>query len=116
HWKKALHELRQAHKLDPRNPLWPFEIGVTLRALRRYDEALREFSEAIAVAPDDYDALVARIDTLMMAGKMQKAREEMARIPRDADPQGFVTSMRIEVAMFSREPEKALEIFKHAGN
>lgn len=115
-WKESLHELHQAHKLDPRNPLWAYESGVTLKALRRYKEAIRQFSEALAIAPDDFDALIRKIGTLVMMGKLRQAHQELNRIRRNADPQGFVTSMRIEIAMLSRKPEKALEIFKNAGN
>jgi TolB-like protein/DNA-binding winged helix-turn-helix (wHTH) protein/predicted Zn-dependent protease len=116
HWKKTLDELQQAHELDPLNPLWLYESGVTLRALRRYDAAIRQFSEALAIAPDDYAAQLHKIHALVLAGRMHKARQAMAHIPPKADPLGFVTSMRIELAMFARQPEKALKILKNAGN
>lgn len=115
-WQKALRGLRRAHELDPRNPLWPYETGVTFMALRRYKESIQQFNEALAIAPNDYDAKVHKVYSLLLSGKMQQARRQTARIPDEANPQGFVSSLRFELAWLSRQPDKALEILDNAPN
>jgi tetratricopeptide (TPR) repeat protein len=38
--------------MDPHNAKAYFNKGMTLAALKRYDEAIQEFNEALAIDPD----------------------------------------------------------------
>ncbi|MGH8271337.1 MAG: winged helix-turn-helix domain-containing tetratricopeptide repeat protein, partial [Gammaproteobacteria bacterium] len=107
-WQEALAGLRQAAELDPRNSRWPRETAITLEALRRYDQAEQQFDQALALEPDNYDAMVRKTWVLLLAGKSEQARTALAKIPLDVDPQGLVSSLRCEDALFARDPDRAL--------
>ncbi len=107
-WRQALAELQQATELDPRNPRWPDESGVTLMALRRYGEAGQQFDRALAIEPDNYYVLTRKIRTLFLAGEFVQARRVLAKIPAGDDPQGLISGIRYESAFLAREPDRAL--------
>ena len=71
----ALNDLRKAYELDPRNGLLPPEIGTTLSALRRYEEADQMLQRAIEVAPDQILAYVFRANNqIAWDGDLKRAR------------------------------------------
>src|SRR5699024_6023445 len=75
-----------------------------------------QFSQALAIAPHDYSAWVAKAYSQLLSGRMKQGRRTTAKIPANADPQGFVTSLRFDIAMLSRQPRKALEISDNTGD
>ncbi|MGH8160665.1 MAG: tetratricopeptide repeat protein, partial [Gammaproteobacteria bacterium] len=113
-WKPALADFAQAARLDPRNPSWRNEAGTTLMALRRYAEAAREFAQALAIAPDDYDAKTRRIWVALLSGETARAKRELASITPDGDPQGYVSALRFELAWLMRKPDAALAVLDKA--
>src|SRR5690242_21639924 len=56
-WQEALEELRAATSINPYNASWVFNIGLTLDELGRYDEAIDAYRQALAIEPDDRQAL-----------------------------------------------------------
>jgi tetratricopeptide (TPR) repeat protein len=50
-WQKSLVAAERAAELDPRDPSIPTDIGVTYLALRRWSDAEREFTRALAIDP-----------------------------------------------------------------
>ncbi|MGH8274111.1 MAG: winged helix-turn-helix domain-containing protein [Gammaproteobacteria bacterium] len=115
-WRAALASLRKAAALDPRNPRWHDEAGITLTALRRYPEAAQQFDQALAIAPDDYDARVRKIDMLLVSGDLKQARRELATMPQGMDVQGLVTPLRFEAAWLARKPDVALAVLDSAAS
>ncbi len=51
-WDDALGQIDAAIAVDPRNPLLPYERGLTLFNQRRYAEADQSYQHALALAPD----------------------------------------------------------------
>ncbi|MGH8274798.1 MAG: winged helix-turn-helix domain-containing tetratricopeptide repeat protein, partial [Gammaproteobacteria bacterium] len=107
-WQQSLAGLAQAARLDPRNPRWPNENGLTLMALRRYGEAIQQFDQALAIEPDDYDAATHKIAALFLMDEPEQARRALSQIPHDVDPQGLTSTLRFETAWFARDPDRAL--------
>ncbi len=52
-WEDALKELRAATEVNPYNPSWHFNIGLTLDELQRYPEAIEAYQQAIELDPND---------------------------------------------------------------
>ncbi len=87
-WDAALEGLRRAAALNPRNSRWPNETAITLSALRRYAQAEQQFDQALAIEPDNYDAMVRKTWVLLLAGKLEQARLALAKIPSDVRSAG----------------------------
>jgi len=49
---QAIASFGEAARLDPDNDLYRVHLGITYASLRRYDEAIREFRQAISINPD----------------------------------------------------------------
>lgn len=113
-WDDALGGLRRAAMLDPRNPRWPDEIAITLTALRRYRQAVQEFDQALAIEPDNYDAMVRKVWVLLLAGRLEEAGSALAKIPSGINPQGLVSALRFEIALLERKPDRAVAALANA--
>jgi tetratricopeptide (TPR) repeat protein len=85
-------------------------------ALRRYAKAMRQFNQALAIAPDDYDALMRKINLLLLMGKTDAARSRLAAMPAGVDPQGQISSLRFDWAWLSRKPDAALAALENTEN
>ncbi len=113
-WKEALSGLRKATALDPRNPRRRYEIAVTLTELRRYPEAGEQLAQALAIEPDDYDAMTYRVRLLFLTGKLAQARRALAAIPERVNPLGLVSALRFKAALLARKPDAALAVLADA--
>jgi tetratricopeptide (TPR) repeat protein len=64
-WEEAETELRQAISLNPFQPEWQFNLGLTLDAAGRHPEAAQVFKEAFELEPEDsQSALMAGLSLL----------------------------------------------------
>jgi len=113
-WQRALRELRRAARLDPANPRWHNEIGITYMALRRYGSAEDQFREALAITPDNYDVMNRRLSVLILTGRFGALNRALRKIPRDVDPQGLFSSLRFEAAWLENRPARALAALSDA--
>ena len=113
-WNAALDGLKRASALDPRNPHWPDDLGLTRMVLRQYAPAMQQFRLALAVEPQDYYALAHLAWAALLAGDTGLARATLARVPPDADPQGMISAARFRLAWLTRKPTQALAALAHA--
>jgi TolB-like protein/Flp pilus assembly protein TadD len=111
---QAIPEFEQATTLDPRDTDLAREIGVTLACLRRYAEADAALARSIALAPDNAYAYVYRAGALQLGGDFEAARQVLAAISPDLDPQGAVSLQRFLLAMGMRQPDAALAVLAKA--
>src|SRR5262249_54972773 len=56
-WQEALEELRAAVAINPYNPAWLFNIGLTLDELGRFDEAIVSYRSALEIDTGDLAAM-----------------------------------------------------------
>lgn len=111
---EAVAGLQQAAALDPRDTRQPRDIADTLGYMRRYADALISNERALAIAPDNVEALVNRSAVLQMSGDTAAAKRALDAIPSDDDPQGSVTFARANLALRTRQPDDALAALAHA--
>ena len=78
--EQALTNLRRAFEINPRDSCLAMEIGATLIAMRKYQEAESHYEQAIVSAPDEPHPyyLKARL-YLVWKGSTQKARDVLER-------------------------------------
>jgi tetratricopeptide (TPR) repeat protein len=85
-WAEAESELREAISMDPSQPEWHFNLGLTLEAAGRHEEAARAFLDCHGLESDDAQVMVCLGVNLARAGKDREAIEWLERAGR-ADPQ-----------------------------
>ena len=56
-WEEALRELRAAVRVNPDQPQWQYNLGVTLEAMGRHTEAIEAFKLALAHEGEDLELL-----------------------------------------------------------
>ncbi len=108
-WSSALHELHKAEILDPRNPLWYYELGSTLAQLRRYDEAQAEFNHALSLAPKSYWVTGYKATVYLLSGNLKLAQKTLNSIPASINPRGAISAVRFKIDWLRRQPEQALK-------
>ncbi len=114
-WQKALAGYRRAITLDPRNPRWLVDIGITLTMLRHYPQAAQRFDQALALEPNDYYAAAFKAMMLLAAGKpLKQILQVVAVIPPTSTQKGLVPALQFEIAQLSRQPQAALNALKNA--
>ncbi len=74
-WEESLENLKKAFKLNPRVDDTPFQIGLSYRFLRRYQEAEEWFNRALSINPDNNSAKLAIAGLSLLArGNTKEAR------------------------------------------
>ena len=71
---EAEHELRQALQINPDQPDWEFNLGLTLEASDRDQEALDRFERAARLAPDQLHPLLAAGSVSLRLHRWDQAR------------------------------------------
>ncbi len=84
-WAEAEAELRKAIALNPDQPEWHFNLGLTLEASERDAEALSCFERAVELMPGQIDPLLAAGIVANRLGKFERATEWFQRALR-VDP------------------------------
>ena len=105
---EAIEGMRQAGTLDPRNPRWPHEMGISLMALGDYAAADQQFARSLAIEPHNFYCVTHRARALLLAGDPERARAVLDEVASVADPLGLVSTLRFEIARLDRQPEIAL--------
>lgn len=72
-WDAAENELRDALALNPYQPEWHFNLGLTLDAAAKHAEAVAAFKAAHKLKPDDPQALLMVGSSLLAEGKSEEA-------------------------------------------
>jgi TolB-like protein/Tfp pilus assembly protein PilF len=111
-WPASLANLGKARQLDPRNLSVFWNLLEIFLALHRYEEADRAISDALHLSPNAHFFTLARSALpLFQKGETAPLRATLTKIPRDFDPGGAVTTIRLRVSLMERnldEAEKAL--------
>ncbi len=113
-WRQALANQRKAARLDPRNPLWVFEIGYSLALARRYPQALQQFDRALAIEPYNFLALTYKVWVELLAGETGMAAHTITEIPSISGPFGQLDSVRFMSASLNRRPQAAFAALNNA--
>src|SRR5207249_8474103 len=110
-WDDAVKNQERAAALDPRNSKILNALAVLYDVLRRYDDEEVVFDRAIAANPAStayFQMMRAEIE--LEKGNIKTARAGLESLPADYDPDGAVTSTRINLALYERDPAAAAKI------
>jgi TolB-like protein/Flp pilus assembly protein TadD len=110
-WEEAVKNQEKAAELDPRNSKILNALAVLYDLLRRYDEEEAVFDRAIAANPSSaayFQMMRAEIE--LEKGNIKTARSGLDSLPAGYDPDGAVTSTRINLALYERDPATAAKI------
>lgn len=113
-WRQSLAGLLRSMQLDPRNPHWPDEAGITALALRDYPQAEQLFEQTLAIEPGNYDVRIRECTLSVATGNLDRASQILTQMRRDEDPLGLVSAYQFFVFMLSRKPDQALAALNSA--
>jgi serine/threonine-protein kinase len=109
-WPEVFAAFEAATALSPRNANLFYDLGGhSFLANRRYADAADAYGRAEMLAPDLYDAAIHKGHTYVhWRGELDSLRAVVARLPTDLHlPE--IELVRIESALWSRDPDGALE-------
>ena len=110
-WEEAVKNQEKAAALDPRNSKILNALAVLYDVLRKYDQEEAVFDRAIAANPSSsayFQMMRAEIE--LEKGNIKTARSGLDSLPSGYDPDGAVTSTRISLALYERDPAAAAKI------
>src|SRR6266849_5097221 len=110
-WEDAIKNEEKAAELDPRNSQYLNSLAILYEILRRYDDEEAVFDRAIAANPSStayFQMMRAEIE--LEKGNVKTARSGLDSLPSGYDPDGAVTSTRINLALYERDPAVAAKI------
>lgn len=81
-WHEALEELRAATSLNPYNPVWLYNLGLTLDQLGRHDEAIDAYRQAIEIEPNDLASLQRLGADLHQIGRYKESIATLENVQR----------------------------------
>ncbi len=102
-WQESVAAYREAMRLDPRSDQVPTQLALSYVYLRDYPRALEEAERALALAPDNSNALLAKAQAVFhLSGDAGRAREVLEQVP------GSRLAQLARYALLSGEPRLAL--------
>ncbi len=111
----ALGELQTAAKLDPKNPLYPFESGMASNYLNNSQDAEKYFLEALAIDPEFIDAAYQVAYLYTAQGKFKEAEKYIYQIldTRKAHPKVASAKLLLDYAHKNVADKLTLKIVPH---
>src|SRR2546426_5176917 len=110
-WEDAVKNQEKAAELDPRNSKILNPLAVLYDVLRRYHQAEAVFTRSMAANPSstaNFQMMRAEIE--LEKGNITAARSGLDSLPAGYDPDGAVTSTRINLALYERDPAAAAKV------
>ena len=106
-WQEAETNYKKALELDPRDVTLLNDMGTTFYAyLRRFDDAHVLIDQALRISPDAAQRAT-KAGLFQAEGRLEEARQELARIPEDASDD-FVVNARVQQAIYERRYDDAI--------
>jgi tetratricopeptide (TPR) repeat protein len=100
--------LEDLHKLDPESYLNDLLMGTAAEEQEEFAEAIKDFQNAVAKAPDAPGLHYALANALYLDGRLPEALKEFER-ENQIDPYNYMAHVLTAVILLSENPEKALE-------
>ncbi|MCE7059218.1 tetratricopeptide repeat protein [Dyadobacter sp. CY343] len=120
--KKAISDFRRATALDPKNPAYNIQLGITLEKDERYADAIVAFSEAIKIDTANSCcrsiAMLKRADNLVMLKKYLEAISDyQASFESDSSAKTPASLVNFGTAYIKiNQPGEAVEILSRISN
>ena len=116
-WQDALNHFEEACRLIPRNySIYADGLGTTRIFMRRFDDAERDFSQTILLAPQIAYGYIGKAHVLLARdGDVDGAKQIMLEMSRRANAadiaEAFVTGISFDFAQLRVFPETYTEVF-----
>jgi TolB-like protein/cytochrome c-type biogenesis protein CcmH/NrfG len=111
-WQEAEATFKKALELDPRDFSLLGSLGGEFYTfLRRFDDARAAMDRALEISPDSASVRASKAVTFQNEGRLDKAAQELARIPTDATDD-FVVAPLINQAMYERHFDTAISVIE----
>jgi TolB-like protein/Tfp pilus assembly protein PilF len=108
HWSEAVASYEQILKVDPQNPNVIRDLLYTYCAIRDWPKAQAFAQRLLTLTPDSVNAKAqAGYVDFWVNGSTARLKKEMATIPPGKDPDGAVTSLRLDAFLIERNPTAA---------
>ena len=107
-WAETLADYRQILTLDPQNANFVRDLLYVYCAMRDWPNARATVERLIALAPETINAKIqlGYVD-FWQNGSATVLKKEMATIPQGTDPDGAVTSSRLDASLIERDVDGA---------
>ncbi len=106
-WEEALALQTRASEMDPLSSQTWFNLGLTLRALRRYDEAQQAFDRGLAALPGDPALIAEKARTEQVRGNLAAAAPLVEQIPLSSTD-GAALAIRFDQWRYQRDYTRAI--------
>jgi serine/threonine protein kinase/Flp pilus assembly protein TadD len=86
HWEESISNLKKALQLNPLNHVWYADLGFTYSVIRKYEEAVTYYNEAIKIRGDLSYAYSAKYDNMLFwKGEPEKAATVLSSLAPNDD-------------------------------
>ena len=112
-WNDVLAAFAKGTQLDPRNADLFLTGAPTYQLMRRYAAAVREYDQALSLAPDLHGAAISKAWIYVAwQGQLDTLRAVMSRVPSEAPAGvlGGVTAQRADLLLWERDADGLLRM------
>jgi len=117
-WDEVLAALEKATQLNPRDAQLFFGFGgYTYQLMHRYADAVRAYNRALSLAPDLYDAALAKGWTYVRwQGQLDTLRAALSQVPTAAElgPRGTRAALHVQLLHWERNADSLLQVLTMA--
>jgi len=117
-WDEVLAAFEKATQLNPRDAQLFFGFGgYTYQLMHRYADAVRAYNRALSIAPDLYDAALAKGWTYVRwQGQLDTLRAALSQVPTAAElgPRGTRAALYVQLLHWERNADSLLQVLTMA--
>ena len=117
-WDEVLAAFEKATQLNPRDAQLFFGFGgYTYQLMHRYADAVRAYNRALSLAPDLYDAALAKGWTYVRwQGQLDTLRAALSQVPTAAElgPRGTRAALYVQLLHWERNADSLLQVLTMA--
>jgi len=117
-WDEVLAAFEKATQLNPRDAQLFFGFGgYTYQLMHRYADAVRAYNRALSLAPDLYDAALAKGWTYVRwQGQLDTLRAALSQVPTAAElgPRGTRAALHLQLLHWERNADSLLQVLTMA--
>src|SRR6266581_1238466 len=112
-WAQSTANLEKAASLGPKDAFVLVNLADNYRANRNFEAADKIYDRAIDAAPESFGARAQKAELAVnWKGDLSVMESELAQVPPGVDPDGLITSARVQLLMLQRRFPEALMVLK----
>jgi TolB-like protein/Tfp pilus assembly protein PilF len=110
HWQESTQGLEQATLLDPRNA-GLIGLANNYSSMRQFPRALAAYDQALAVAPQDADLMLGKVQVYQDAGDLDAAGKLLAALPPVSDNPALL-NLRVNQLQMQRRYDEGIAVLQ----